>query len=75
MTILNASLSKALLKEDKLKLTLSGVNLLNANPTLTRNITSTAITQGSYTTIMRYFMLTATWDFTKFGTTAATATK
>ncbi len=69
-TIINGSLSKTLLKEDKLKLTLSGVNLLNANPTLRRNITPTSISQSSYTTIMRYFMLSVSWDFTKFGTTA-----
>jgi len=72
MTILNASLSKAFLKEDKLKLTLSGINLLNANPTLNRSITSTQITQSSFNTIMRYFMLSVSWDFTKFGTSAAT---
>jgi hypothetical protein len=72
MTILNASLSKALLKEDKLKLTLSGVNLLNANPTLNRSVTSTQISQSSFNTIMRYFMLSVSWDFTKFGTSAAT---
>lgn len=72
MTILNASLSKTFLPEDKLKLSLTGVNLLNANPTLGRSITTTQITQSSYNTIMRYFMLTVSWDFAKFGTTAAT---
>jgi hypothetical protein len=72
MTILNASLSKTFLPEDKLKLSISGVNLLNANPTLGRSITTTTITQSSYNTIMRYFMLTVSWDFAKFGTTAAT---
>ncbi|RZA03330.1 MAG: TonB-dependent receptor [Sphingobacteriaceae bacterium] len=68
--IWNASLSKTFLKEDKLKLSLTGVNLLNANPTLNRSITTTQITQSSYNTIMRYFMLTVSWDFAKFGTTA-----
>ncbi|MFD0749576.1 outer membrane beta-barrel protein [Mucilaginibacter calamicampi] len=72
MTILNASLSKTLLKEDKLKLTLSGINLLNANPTLSRSVTSTQISQSSFNTIMRYFLLSVSWDFTKFGTSAAT---
>jgi len=72
MTILNASLSKALLKEDKLKLTLSGVNLLNANPTLSRSVTATQISQSSFNTIMRYFIVSVSWDFTKFGTSAAT---
>jgi hypothetical protein len=72
MTILNASLSKTFLKEDKLKLTLSGINLFDANPTLNRNVSAAQITQSSYTTIMRYFMLAVSWDFTKFGTSAAT---
>nr|WP_294790038.1 TonB-dependent receptor [uncultured Mucilaginibacter sp.] len=72
MTILNASLSKAFLKEDKLKLTLSGVNLLDANPTLQRSVSATQISQSSFNTIMRYFMLSVSWDFTKFGTSAAT---
>jgi hypothetical protein len=72
MTILNASISKTLLKEDKLRLTLSGVNLLNANPTISRSVTSTQISQSSFNTIMRYFMLSVSWDFTKFGTSAAT---
>jgi len=72
MTLLNASLSKAFLKEDKLKLTLSGINLLNANPTLNRSVGATQISQSSFNTIMRYFMLSVSWDFTKFGTSAAT---
>ncbi|MEI9946468.1 MAG: outer membrane beta-barrel protein [Chitinophagaceae bacterium] len=72
MTILNASLSKTFLKEDKLKLTVSGINLFDANPTLNRSVGATQITQSSYNTIMRYFMLGVSWDFTKFGTSAAT---
>ncbi|MGY3212829.1 outer membrane beta-barrel protein [Mucilaginibacter sp. HD30] len=72
MTILNTSLSKTFLKEDKLKVTLSGINLLNANPTLSRSIGATQISQSSFNTIMRYFMLGVSWDFTKFGTSAAT---
>jgi len=72
MTILNGSLSKTFLKEDKLKLTLSGINLFNANPTQYRSVGATQITQGSFNTIMRYFMLGVSWDFTKFGTSAVT---
>ncbi|MEO8886899.1 MAG: outer membrane beta-barrel protein, partial [Mucilaginibacter sp.] len=71
ITNLNASLSKTFLKEDNLKLSLLGNNLLNANPTLNRRVTTTGITQNSYNTILRYFMFSVTWDFTKFGTTAA----
>jgi outer membrane receptor protein involved in Fe transport len=72
MTILNAALAKTFLKQDKLRITLSGNNLFNANPTLNRSLTPTSITQSSFNTIMRYFMVGVSWDFTKFGTSAAT---
>jgi len=72
MTLLNASLAKTFLKQDKLRLTLSGINLLNANPTLNRSLTPTSITQSSFNTIMRYFLIGVSWDFTKFGTAATT---
>jgi len=69
---LNASIIKTFLKEEKLKVSLTGINLFNTNPTLNRNVGATSISQSSYTTIMRYFMLSVSWDFTKFGTTAET---
>jgi outer membrane receptor protein involved in Fe transport len=71
LTVLNAALSKTFLPDQNLKVSISGNNLLNANPSLNRSITSAAISQSSYNTIMRYFLLSVTWDFTKFGTTAA----
>jgi outer membrane receptor protein involved in Fe transport len=70
LTVLTAALSKTFLKEQNLKLSISGNNLLNANPSLNRSITSTGISQSNYNTIMRYFLLSVSWDFTKFGTTA-----
>ncbi len=70
MTILNASLSKTFFKDQNLKLSLSGNNLLDANPSLVRSVTSTSILQSNYNTIMHYFLLSVSWDFTKFGTTA-----
>ena len=71
LTMLTAALSKTFLKEQNIKVSLSGNNLLNANPSLNRSITSTGISQSNYNTIMRYFLLSISWDFTKFGTTAA----
>ncbi len=71
LTTLNAALSKTFLPEQNLKVSVSGNNLFNANPSLNRSITATGISQSNYNTIMRYFLLSVTWDFTKFGTTAA----
>ena len=65
--ILNAFIIKTFLKADNLKLELWGNDLLNQNVGFTRTATSNMITQNSYTTIKRYFMLTVTYDFTKMG--------
>jgi len=66
-TLINASLSKTFLKEDNLKLSLSGNDLLNQNVGFSRDINGNFITQSSYTTIKRYFMISLIWDFSKFG--------
>lgn len=71
LTTLTAALSKTFLPDQNLKVSISGNNLLNANPSLNRSITSTGISQSNYNTIMRYFLLSVSWDFTKFGTSAA----
>jgi len=65
--LINASLSKTFLKEDNLKLSLSGNDLLNQNVGFSRDINGNFITQSSYTTIKRYFMISLIWDFSKFG--------
>lgn len=65
----NGSITKTFLKGDNLKFIISGNNLLNQEQ-FTRNVTPTGITQTSYNTLKRYFMLTISWDFTKFGVTA-----
>jgi len=67
--ILNASIIKSFFKEDNLKLSISGNDLLNQNVGFTRNAYGNTITQDSYTTIKRYFMFSVIWDFNKFGTT------
>jgi len=67
----NASISKTFLKDDNLKLSLAANNLLDQNPTLSRNVTANMITQSYYSTVKRFFMFSITWDFTKFGTTSA----
>jgi hypothetical protein len=65
--LINASLSKTFLKEDNLKLSLSANDLLNQNIGFSRDISGNLITQNSYTTIKRYFMISLIWDFSKFG--------
>jgi hypothetical protein len=65
--LLNAFIIKSFLKTDNLKLELWGNDLLNQNVGFNRNATANMITQSSYTTIKRYFMLTISYDFTKMG--------
>ncbi|MDR3695255.1 outer membrane beta-barrel family protein [Mucilaginibacter sp.] len=66
-TLINASLAKTFLKEDNLKLSISGNDLLNQNSGFDRNSSGNLITQNTYTTIKRYFMLSIVWDFNKMG--------
>jgi outer membrane receptor protein involved in Fe transport len=66
-TLINAALSKTFLKEDNLKLSLSGNDLLNQNVGFNRSSTGNFITQNSYTTIRRYFMISLVYDFSKMG--------
>ena len=65
--LLNAYIIKSFLKTDNLKLELWGNDLLNQNVGFSRTATANMITQNSYTTIKRYFMLTISYDFTKMG--------
>jgi len=66
-TLINASIAKTFLKDDNLKLSLSGNDLLNQNVGFDRSSTGNFITQNSYTTIKRYFMVSLVWDFNKMG--------
>jgi len=68
--IWNASLDKTFLPGDNLKFSLWVIDILNENQTLMRSVNANSLSQNYYSTILRYFMLQVTWDFTKFGTTA-----
>jgi len=68
LTIWNAYIYKTFLKDDKLKISLSANDLLNQNSNFTRGISGNTTTQTNTTGIRRFFMLSLTWDFTKFGT-------
>ncbi len=67
----NAWIVKALNKDETFKITLICNDILNQNSGFTRSSTGNMITQDSYTTIKRYFMLTLVWNFNKAGGAAA----
>jgi len=67
-TLLNADVSKALLKDSSLKLSLSVNDLLNQNRMFDRSMSAGTIRQSTFSGIKRYFMFSISWDFTKFGT-------
>jgi hypothetical protein len=64
-TIINASIVKTFLKNDNLKFTIWGNDLLNQNVGFSRTASSNMIVQNSYTTIKRYIMFTIDYEFTK----------
>jgi hypothetical protein len=65
--IINATLTKAFMKDETLKLQIRGNDLLNQNSGFTRSASNNYITQTNVTTIRRYFMFSVIWDFNKMG--------
>ncbi len=65
--LLNSTVRKKFLKTDNLVLSLSGNDLLNQNRGFNRSAFGNTITQNTFTTIRRYFLLSLTWDFNKMG--------
>lgn len=63
----NARISKSFTKQDQLKITLAGYDLLNQNRGFDRTAFGNTLTQTTYTNIRRYFMLSVSWDFSKMG--------
>lgn len=66
-TIWNMDVSRKFLKEKQLRVILAVNDLLNQNSGFNRNVSGSQITQNTYSTIKRYYMLTITWDFNKMG--------
>jgi hypothetical protein len=66
----NAWFGKKFLKGDVLLLKASANDLLNQNSGFNRQIQSNYISQNTYTSIQRFFMLSIVWNFTKSGTPA-----
>jgi hypothetical protein len=69
---MNAAIHKTFLKGDNLKFSITGSNLFDQQ-NINRSNGNAGISQSFSNNIGRYFMLTVTWDFTKFGTTTAPA--
>jgi hypothetical protein len=65
--LLNTTLTKSFMKNENLKLQLSGNDLLNQNVGFSRRASSNIITQNSYTTIRRYALLSVIYDLSKMG--------
>lgn len=66
--IVNTSIEKSFLEKDNLKLSLTGNDLFNQNAGFRRSVSGNNITQTSFNNIQRYFLMSLTWDFSKFGT-------
>lgn len=66
ITLINATISRTFLKDNNLKVSVRGNDLLNQNVYIIRSIYGNINSQTNNAGIRRYFMLTVTWDFTKF---------
>jgi hypothetical protein len=66
----NAWFGKKFLKGDVLLVKASANDLLNQNVGFNRQVNSNFISQNTYSTIQRFFMLSVVWNFTKAGTPA-----
>lgn len=65
--IWNAAINKMFLKDNSLRLSLVGKDLLNQNDGFSRSVYNNTISQSNFITIQRYFMLSLSWDFNKMG--------
>jgi len=66
--IWNAWLGRTFLKQDQLTIKVSCNDILNQNNGYSRTASNNFFSENRYTTIRRFFMLGATWNFTKFST-------
>ncbi len=64
----NAWFGKKLLAGDALIIKISANDILNQNIGFTRSVNTNYVTENTYSTIQRYFMISAVWSFTKKGT-------
>lgn len=67
-TIWNAWIGRNCLKNDQLTIKVSCNDILNQNNGYSRTANNTFFSENRYTTIRRFFMAGATWNFTRFRT-------
>ncbi|RYZ93798.1 MAG: TonB-dependent receptor, partial [Sphingobacteriaceae bacterium] len=63
----NATITKKFLKQDNLRLSISGYDLLNQKTGFSRNTYNNSISQTTTTTIRRLFMFSVVYEFNKMG--------
>jgi hypothetical protein len=63
--LLNLFITKNFLKDNRLSIELWGNDLLNQNSGFSRNAQANLVTQTTYNTLKRYYMLTINYNFTK----------
>lgn len=63
----NASITKRMLKENRLELTLGIYDILDQNRGYQRNFNSYSFTETYYTTLRRFWLVTVTWNISKNG--------
>ncbi len=61
----NAYFGRKLLKDDKAMIRIEGYDILNQNKGFNRFISANTLTERTYETLSRYFMLAFVWNFTK----------
>src|SRR5206468_2766546 len=66
----NAWIGRTFTKKDALLVKIVGHDLLDQNIGFNRTVNSNFITQNTYSTIKRYFLLSVVWNFNKAGTKA-----
>ncbi|QEC72380.1 outer membrane beta-barrel protein [Arachidicoccus ginsenosidivorans] len=65
--IWNASIKKSFLKDESLSIKLECKDILNQNNGFKRKVDDIGLTQNTYTTIRRFLMISAIWNFNKVG--------
>jgi hypothetical protein len=66
-TTWNASITRRMLKDNKLEIQLGLYDILNQNRGYQRNFNSYSFTESYFTTLRRFWLLTLTWNISKNG--------
>ena len=70
-TTWNAAVTKRMLKENKLEISIGIYDILNENRGYQRNFNSYSFTESYYNTLRRFWLLTLTWNISKNGKPAS----